>query len=436
MAFTVNPDHERQEQIWEALKRSYTRQPYEIRRMLTEGAVRASDRRANFVGLEAYEAAGGVILRDLFQPDDGGWLQDAGLLERLVVEKLEREAKSVHGEGWKWVATAPDFPYGHTYGMRRLIGEPEPMSDEEAETYRSLEAERTRLEEEHKGSDELPEHVDRRLGEIEAAMEAIEDRPVRFEADDVARAGVFVSIDGSGRLRDRARLCPARGRAPVEADEPVEADTADRTMEPTSTAGRRRGARRRGRRRRRPLPDRLVTKLTAHRTLALRDALAGDPEIAFLAALHALALRLFYRFAPDTCLEIDPRSATFGAQAPGLGDTTSAQAIEARHEAWARALPKATEELWRVLAGFDRERREALFAHCVALTVNAVHEPYNRRPRALAHADMLAAELGLDMAGPGGARPRRATSVASPRLASSKPCARRRARPAPSGSPG
>ena len=65
MAFTVNPDHERQEQVWEELQRSYTREPYEIRRMLTEGAVRASDRRAQFVGLADYEAAGGVILRDL-----------------------------------------------------------------------------------------------------------------------------------------------------------------------------------------------------------------------------------------------------------------------------------------------------------------------------------------------------------------------------------
>ena len=286
--------------------------------------------------------------------------------------------------------------------MRRLSGEPEPLSDEEAETHRSLEAERQRLEQEHKGSDELPEHVDRRLGEIEAAMEAIEDRPVRFAADDVARAGVFVSIDGSGRLRVERGYVRPEDEPPVEADELVEADTADlddgtdvhssvdvveRDDEEGDPA--------------KPLPDRLVTKLTAHRTLALRDALAGDPEIAFLAALHALALRVFYRFAPDTCLEIDPRSATFGAQAPGLGDTTSAQAIEARHDAWTRMLPKATEELWRLLAGFDRARREALFAHCVALTVNAVHEPYNRRPRALAHADMLATELGLDMAAAG-----------------------------------
>ena len=54
----------------------------------------------------------------------------------------------------------------------------------------------------------------------------------------------------------------------------------------------------------RPIPDRLVTELTAHRTLALRDALAKDPDIAFVAALHALCLRLFYRYGLDSCLAL------------------------------------------------------------------------------------------------------------------------------------
>ena len=53
MAFTVSSDHERQEHVWEALQRSHTREPYYIRRLLTEGAVRASDKRAQFVGIEA-----------------------------------------------------------------------------------------------------------------------------------------------------------------------------------------------------------------------------------------------------------------------------------------------------------------------------------------------------------------------------------------------
>ncbi|MBA5760550.1 DNA-binding protein, partial [Escherichia coli] len=43
----------------------------------------------------------------------------------------------------------------------------------------------------------------------------------------------------------------------------------------------------------------------------------------------------------------------------------------------------------------------ALFAHCVALSVNAVIEPYNRRPRAILHADRLAQAVDLDMAGAG-----------------------------------
>ncbi|MCA8894509.1 MAG: ParB N-terminal domain-containing protein, partial [Amphiplicatus sp.] len=99
MAFTVNPDHRRQVEVWEALKNGYTREPYHIRRMLTEGAVRAGDKRARFVGVEAYEEAGGVILRDLFSDADDGWLQDAGLLNRLVAEKLESCAAEIRGEG-------------------------------------------------------------------------------------------------------------------------------------------------------------------------------------------------------------------------------------------------------------------------------------------------------------------------------------------------
>ena len=94
MAFTVNPDHARQTQVWEAVKNSWSKEPYLIRRMLTETAIRASDRRATFVGMVAYEAAGGQVLRDLFQGDGGGWLQDPALLDRLVAEKLHAQAET------------------------------------------------------------------------------------------------------------------------------------------------------------------------------------------------------------------------------------------------------------------------------------------------------------------------------------------------------
>ena len=112
----------------------------------------------------------------------------------------------------------------------------------------------------------------------------------------------------------------------------------------------------------RPIPDRLVTELTAHRTVALRDALANDPGVAFVAALHVLCLKLFYRYALDSCLEIEPKIAMFDGQASGLADTTSAKAIDARHAAWAAQLPREPATLWDALMAFDHDSRQTLFA--------------------------------------------------------------------------
>ncbi|OYV32986.1 MAG: DNA-binding protein, partial [Acidocella sp. 20-61-6] len=126
-----------------------------------------------------------------------------------------------------------------------------------------------------------------------------------------------------------------------------------------------------------------------------------EPGIAYLALLHALCLRLFYRYGAESCLEIEAKSVMFGAQAPGLADTPLAARVDARHEAWAAQLPEDSAELWDALSNLDTDSREALFAHCVALTLNATHDAYNRRPRALAHAGRLAEILALDLAAAG-----------------------------------
>src|ERR1700716_685509 len=110
MAFSVTADQVRQEQVWENVSRSGYDEPYQIRRMLTEQTVRASDRRAQFVGVDSYEQAGGGILRDLFEHDDGGWLQDVALLDRLVTEKLTAEAETIAKEGWKWISVPRGSP--------------------------------------------------------------------------------------------------------------------------------------------------------------------------------------------------------------------------------------------------------------------------------------------------------------------------------------
>lgn len=110
MAFSVSGDHARQEQVWDNVSRSGYDEPYQIRRMLTENTVRGCDRRAQYVGIDAYERAGGSVLHDLFEHDDGGWLQDVALLDRLVTEKLKQDAEVIAAEGWKWISLAVEFP--------------------------------------------------------------------------------------------------------------------------------------------------------------------------------------------------------------------------------------------------------------------------------------------------------------------------------------
>ena len=411
MAFAVTNDHARQEQVWHQLADSYNKEPYYIRRQLTEGAVRAADKRAQFVGIDTYEAAGGVVIRDLFEHDDGGWLQDAALLDRLVIDKLKVEAEKLRTEGWKWIVVSPDFPYGHTAGLRRLDGRTVDLTDEERATREALRSELDRLEAQYAETDELPEEVDRRLDEIETALIAFEERPVTYDLAEVAYAGVFVSIDGEGNLRVERGYVRPEDEPPVQSvepdgsDAPAVTDPADATQHAVITIGAN-GANASSAPQAegdedddvKPLSERLVTELTAHRTLALRDALANEPGVAFTAVLHALCLGAFYQMSSGTCLEISAKSSTFSTHAPGLADSASANAIDARHQQWAKQLPKAEDELWGMLVALDGESQAALFAHCASLSVNALHEPWNRSPLRLAHADTLARAVNLNMA--------------------------------------
>ncbi len=408
MAFTVNPDHERQEQVFEAIQRSYSRQPYEIKRMLTEGAVRASDKRVLFIGNEAYEEAGGAILRDLFQTDDGGWLQDAALLDQLVLAKLDKEADTIRAQGWKWIEVAFGFPYGHTYDLRRIVGEAETLTEEEQSTLDVLKTEIEQLEEQYAEAEEFPEVADARFSELKTATAAFEDRPLVFADEEKAHAGVFVSIDGNGTLHVERGYVRPEDEATVASDDDADGNATEANASADGVSGGSENIVSKGAvassededddDASRPLPDRLVTELTAHRTVALRDAVASNPEIAFAAALHALSLKLFYRYGLESCLELQPTRAMFGSRAPGLEDTSYARAVEERHAVWAAKLPKDANNLWEAILAFKPDDLKHLFAHCVALTVNAARDSTNPRPKGIAHADQLAQAVGLDMA--------------------------------------
>ncbi|RFB83026.1 DNA-binding protein, partial [Rhizobium leguminosarum bv. trifolii] len=401
MAFSITNDHVRQEQVWDTISRSHSREPYYIRRLLTETAIRAGDRRAVYVGIDAYEAAGGVVMRDLFEQDQGGWLQDPAMLEQLVLEKLKADAEAIQtSEGWKWAEAAFDFPYGHASGLRRFYGEQAEMTEEELARYDATRAEYERLDAEYAEASEYSEAAEQKLEELGSELDRLKDRPYIFDPQAMARGGVFVSLGAGGELKiergfvrpedeptaeddasdpDRDENVVPGGHSSVSEASRVASDQADDEDEAIK-----------------PLPDRLVLDLTAARTVALRNALANDPVVAFIAVLHAFVLKCFYLYGSDSCLEITLQSAKF-SQTQGLGDTVWAKEIDQRHEAWGQDLPKDPNDLWAFLIALDDASRQALFAHCASLSVNAVIEPWNKRNRAVVHADQLAGSIGFDM---------------------------------------
>ncbi len=396
MAFAITEDRERQEAAFERL--SHNREPYAIRKLLTEANVPVRDRRVRFVGLEAYEAAGGTTLRDLFSEDQGGYLEDVALLDRLTKEKLDVIAIAiVDTEGWKWAQAFMDYPNAH--GLRRTYPETVELSPEDTAAYEVVQSAFKALSEQYESAEELPDDVDERFGELEAEIERLEAKRLLYSSEVIVRSGVFVILSHDGSLRIE------RGFVRHE-DEPStdngigddvgvvgEGDTihdgdggrnlAHSNEEDHPEIGK-------------PLSDTLIRDLTAHRTLALRLALGEQPDIALIAIIHAMVAQTFFR-QDVSCLDIRPNNAALAAHAEGIEDTAAAKALADRHDRWASQLPKSPSDLWEFVVGLDYDSRMMLFAHCVALTVFAVKVPWEKKPRAWATADTIASVVGLDM---------------------------------------
>ncbi len=372
-AFTITDDHSRQEKVWQELPHC-RRSRYHILCALSDGQVASDDRRAVFIGADAYQAAGGVIIHDLFDKEGGGFFADASLLNRLVSEKLTMEAAKVEAEGWKWVVAEPEFDHEITAGLRRVYPEAAPLGDAEQAKLEELEQRYNALAEQ----DETDER-DAELQSLEEAIEALTGAE-QYSKDDLALAGAFVCLDYHGKLRIE------RGFVRAE-DWKVKAAARNAITDSDSEADPRK-----------TLSEKLVAELTAYRTAGLRNALAENPATALTAAVHALAAASFFRSSERlTCLEIAPRSASLAQHASGIDECPAMVAIAERHAAWERRMPEDEAELWTLIEKLDQAEQIELLAHCTSLTVNVMQVRNGAERAALAHADVLAKTLGLDM---------------------------------------
>ena len=200
-AFAMTADPARQRAVYEELRTGRVRpSPWQVRRRLAEGRVPGAAALARFVGVEAYEAAGGALDRDLFADDEGEglWFDDPKLLADLAMRRL-RVAADELATHWKWAEPVLDADWSTTARFGRVHPAPATPTDAERAELDRLEARLDELAQQDTdcaGEAQEERSVAERIDAIEAAVEA---RGL-YSPEVRALAGCIVTIGEDGAM--------------------------------------------------------------------------------------------------------------------------------------------------------------------------------------------------------------------------------------------
>ena len=408
-ALALTDDHELQERLWHNTP-EWQRNGATFRRLITEAEIdiRASPL-ARFVGAEEYEAAGGLIRRDLFAQEGEGYMQDAELLESLALEKLNQAVEPLRKKGYAWVQVRTTFDRADRVEFTRMqTVRREPTASEQARMD-ALEAELAAVESGDDGGDEEMgaagglfrqfESRENKAGRIRAELAALDESLEEAHPDELAIAGAIVTIDQQGRLLIERGLIRKEDVKRKPRGQPG-GQPGERLKEPAGQAmARDRGGIGE------PGPvhsEKLTRMLTAQRTAAIQAAMIGRPEIALAALAHRLVPQVFgLRNASSRLLQVDIEHARSGSDAGNIGQSRAATAIGQKRQYWQKRIEAAGQAgqggraLFEWLLQLDMPDLQQLLAFCAAVSVDTVSGSENTLPQDVAE---LMGALNLDMA--------------------------------------
>ena len=168
---------------------------HRVKSLLKPDAVNGTDRRAVFVGREAYEAEGGKIGGDLFSEEVT--FDNPEILAAAFQQKLATAAKTiVEVEGWKFAETLQDSHIGYWTIEEMKMERVYPVGGELTEVQEARYDELGEL-----ANEEVLDEV----GQIELdALQAILDG--EYSDKQKAHAGFIAYVDQSGKLHLEAGL--------------------------------------------------------------------------------------------------------------------------------------------------------------------------------------------------------------------------------------
>ncbi|WPH15943.1 ParB/RepB/Spo0J family partition protein [Variovorax paradoxus] len=390
MALAITDDHSAQEAAFYESPQ-WQRSPEALRDRLTSDEIDASrDAVARFVGVEAYEQAGGGVRRDLFADDQNGvFLTDGALLDALARDRLALMAEQVRAEGWAWVDAVPRATSSDLYQFQRARSTRREPSKAEAKRIAKLEDRQAELQERldddnEDMTDEQAQALHNAMDELGDELEAIERQLIEYPPAVVALAGAVVSLDPMGGVvvhRGLLREEQAKAlREQAREEEDANASGSDAATEEPSKPG---------------ISEKLAKRLSAHRTAALQAEVARHPHVALVALVHRLALRMIVDSYGSGGSPVDitarPQDG-LGLHAPDIGEAPAAVGMRKVRQAWADRLPGDPDALFDELLAFPQQELLSLLAVCVAFTVSALASHEEEVPAAA-----LAQAVDLDM---------------------------------------
>jgi len=389
MALTVSDDHAAQEQVWHGTP-AYQRAPAALRRaLLGEASIASDSPLAEFVGRDAYLAAGGSEQVDLFAEHGAHWT-DGALVQQLAEERLAQQAEAIRAdEGWAWAVALvqPDYATLNAFGRAPMtLREP---TEAESAAMDALEARQQGIEtqmealelSEEEGSGEAYQRLSQELDGLytegraqEAALETVADK---------TNVGVIVALRTHGVEVIRGAIRPEDRNAAAKA-----ARAQARGASAAANDDNRLPA----------MPEKLVRALTAQRTAALQAVLTEHHTVALAALAHTmvtdLAREVYYR-SGEGGIKVSAKNVAYDLHAADatLEGSRAWQQVNAARAEWGERLPGDPDALWEHLLAMPQEELIALLALCTALTVNGIQSRSGEHST-----DALARAVNLDMA--------------------------------------
>ena len=203
-AYASTASHEAQLSTWTTYgsMSHYNADP--IRRIIANDMMRADDPVALLVGAEAYEAAGGVIERDLFSDAREKW-RHPEIARGLAAAIMEAEATRIGAErGLAWIRpVASHSIWDATRNLYKIPLPEQPMTLAEAERAEQIEQRMGELHDAMQDEDLAEDAfavMETELDALAAELEALDNRPVFMPPELASRVGAFLTLAQNGTM--------------------------------------------------------------------------------------------------------------------------------------------------------------------------------------------------------------------------------------------